>query len=67
MNRYLEEAIWSLYQTGQKLRILPNCFSDNFWLIDRGHDSRHGIRNDPICIVYLHVSEFAQKVEDYKT
>ena len=53
-NLYLEveEVIWSLYQTGQKSQILPNCsVIIIFRLIDRGHNPRHGIWNDSICVV----------------
>ena len=60
-NPYLEEesvsgSIWP------EILYLANLISDNFQSTDtdRRHNPRHGIWNDPICLVCQHVSEFTQ-------
>ena len=47
---------------------LCNLTSDILRAVDRGHDPRNGIWNDPLCPVMLSAySRINLKVEDYKT
>ena len=47
---------------------LAKLLSNNFRSTDRGHDPRHGIQNDPICLVQLSVyTRIYSKVEDSKS
>ena len=50
-NLYLEEELVSV-SVWPELLYLANLISDNFWSTDWGHNPRHGIWNDPICLVY---------------
>ena len=49
-------CIWknnrSPYQSGQREITYPaKLISDNFWSGNRGHDPKHGIWNNPMCLV----------------
>ena len=47
-NPYLEEeSVSILFRL--EITYLAKLISDNFQSVDRGHDPRHGIWNDPIC------------------
>ena len=55
---------------GLRIRLARNCklISNNFQSGDGGHDPRHGIWNDPMCLVKLSVFIIIySKAEDYKT
>ena len=53
-----------------EIAYLAKLLSYNFRSIDRGHDPRPGITNDPICVVcqriYVNIRIYP-KVEDYET
>ena len=38
-----------------EIAYLAKLLSDNFRLVDRGHDHRRGIWNDPVCLVCQHI------------
>ena len=64
MHPYLEE------ESVLRIRLARNrkLISDNFQSADRGHNPRHGIWNDPVCLVKLSVFILIySKAEDYKT
>ena len=51
-----------------EITYLAKLISDIFQSIDRGHDPRHGIWNEPICLVTLsaYICIYS-KAEDYET
>jgi len=64
MHPYLEEESVLCIRLARNRKLI----SDNFQSADRGHDPRHRIWNDPMCLVKL--SAFIiiySKAEDYKT
>ena len=56
---YLEEESVSI-SAWPEFSYFAHLIGDNFQSINRGHQPRHGILNDPICLVCQHVSEFTQ-------
>ena len=64
-NPYLEEESVS-GSTWPEILYLANLISDHFQSIDGRHNPRHGIWNDPICLVCQHVSEFTQMQKTMK-
>ena len=60
-NLYLEEeSVWP------GISYLDNLISDHFRSVDRGHNPRHGIWNNPICLVCQCVSELTQMQKTMK-
>ena len=49
-NWYLEESVSA--SVWPETLYLANLISDNFRSINRGHNPRHRIGNDPICLVF---------------
>ena len=64
MHPYLEEELVLRIRLARNRKLI----SDNFQSADRGHNPRHGIWNDPVCLVKLSVFILIySKAEDYKT
>ena len=58
-NPYLEEESVSV-SVWPEILYLAKLIGDHFQSLDRGQDPRHGIWNDPICLVCQHISKFTQ-------
>ena len=55
-NRSVSVSDWT------EIAYFAKLVSNIFRLVDRGHDPRHGIRNDLVCLVHLSIiSEFIQR------
>ena len=54
MSLYLEEESVSL-PDWPEITYHAKLISDNFQSANRGHDPKHGTRNNPMCLVYLSV------------
>ena len=52
MNPYVKESVST--SVWPEISYLANMISDNFWSIDKGHNPRHEIWNDPICLVRMY-------------
>ena len=52
-----------------EITYFAKLISNIFQLVDRGNNTKHGIWNNPVCLVYQRIvlSEFTQTVEDYET
>ena len=52
-----------------EIMYFAKLISNVFQLVKRGNNTRHGIWNNPVCLVCQRIvlSEFTQKIEDYET
>ena len=62
---YLEEESVSI-SAWPEFSYFAHLIGNNFQSINRGHQPRHGILNNPICLVCQHVSVYSN-AEDYET
>ena len=51
-NPYIWKNNWTPYQAGQwEITYPAKLIGDNFRSVDRRHDPKHGIWNNPVCLV----------------